>query len=198
MNVNDPLLLEGLALRQLFEKDTLYVTAESREVSAEEPGNLTESSSQTESENSAIEETPKKTEEEASAQPELIYQGDAEADLALIFFHEGSQALPVKGLEVVRGLIENEKAMNRSLNAVCSLNWNAQTNIKWNDVLDQVMAKQLIFWGEFPEGLDLEPEKYQVQDLQGRSYLLSDSPAILANNPGLKGKLWMAIKNNWL
>ena len=185
MNGKKGNLLDSNSLRQLYKDDTLYQLGDHAPNPAEQQEELPKE--------------PEEVQQDTSPEQEAWQlEGKTSSDLLMVFFHEGPQAIPDDGNAMVQGLVENPKAMNRKLTETACINWEQHKGRDWKELMEQLQAKKVLCWGGFPEGIDLEPKTYEIQELHGVSYLLADSPSILAGNAGLKGKLWMAIKNNWL
>lgn len=178
MNENDGLKPNDAALRLFFENDTLYISKEDIASGGPEP---------------VIPSVEKSIENPAT----LIFEGEKNPELLLLFSHPGNSVLDAAWGAMINGLLYNEKAMNMKPKQIAMLNLNQNPEFSLSEILTHIPAKKVIAWGESAFQELNAMSEFSQTEMEGASIFKADQPGAYMEKEG-KIKLWLFIKSKIL
>lgn len=179
--MNNPIGLtpDDHALRLFFQGDTLYL----------------------ESEATSIKNNPAPNSSDEKSEPEehihVVFEGGNQPELLLIFYHDEHKTLGTEWSDMIKGMLFNEKAMNKTANQVAMINLQLNPDVAFSDLLKKFHPTQIMTWGLKTIGdLPLTLGNGPIQ--HGRTTIHPLESPHLYLSAEAKASLWSYIKKHVL
>jgi hypothetical protein len=174
--MDDPhsLLIHGEALKIFFEEQELCLTEEVLPVKKKEAG------------------------EENTSEHRFIWEGSDTGGLWMIFDHEENTALHSAWKDLITGLVENPKAMNKKLSEIACMNIRPNKALDWHSLVRRHQVKKVIFWGEISGTPATALTLYTPESREGITLMRADIPEKIKQDKALKNQLWVQIQKAFL